>query len=126
VSNRRGNVLGRHAHGRDVVGIAVREAGALGFHLIACGLTLALPALTDSGPTLRCIEERRLGRSNAPIDDIETTIDPEFMGNDTVLGINAGFGIRCYFGEKLGARLDLLDNWVCPVCGVGKAQFDPA
>ncbi len=57
----------------------VVDAGALGFHLFASGLCLALPAMGDPDPTRVKIADRIAGNDQAPLGDIAQTISPEFM-----------------------------------------------
>ncbi|MFO8073099.1 MAG: DegV family protein [Polyangia bacterium] len=61
----------------------VVDSGALGFHLLACGLTLALPALLDPGEGLRQIRARRDGEHSAPLGGIADRIDPGFLAEAT-------------------------------------------
>ncbi len=57
----------------------VVDSGALGFHLLACGLTLCLPALRDPEEGLRRIRARRDGEHSAPLGGIADRIDPGFL-----------------------------------------------
>lgn len=62
-----------------LVRAGVVDSGALGFHVFACGLALALPALEDRDAGLEAVEARRNGETAAPIGEIEEAIDPVFL-----------------------------------------------
>jgi fatty acid kinase/fatty acid kinase fatty acid binding subunit len=57
----------------------VVDSGALGFHIFACGLTMILPALNEPEKAIPSIEARLLGRTTAPLDDIQRKINPDFL-----------------------------------------------
>jgi len=57
----------------------VVDSGALGFHVFACGLTLAFCALGDRPAGLALIAERLAGRTAAPVEEIASRIDPAFL-----------------------------------------------
>ncbi len=57
----------------------VVDAGALGFHIFASGMSLVLPALTDLEPILAKIDDRITGIDHAPLGGIAQTIEPGFL-----------------------------------------------
>jgi hypothetical protein len=61
----------------------VVDAGALGFHVLACGLTLALPWLTGDQRAEAAVRDRLAGRSGAPLAGIADRIDPAFLAAAT-------------------------------------------
>jgi uncharacterized protein len=59
----------------------VVDAGALGFHVFACGLALALPGLGGDGGALAAIADRRDGTTSAPLGEIADRIEPRFLAD---------------------------------------------
>jgi DegV family protein with EDD domain len=57
----------------------VVDSGALGFHVLACGLTLALPWLGGDRRAEDAIRGRRAGETGAPLAGIADRIDPVFL-----------------------------------------------
>jgi len=57
----------------------VVDSGALGFHLLACGLTLALPGLQGDANAAAAVRARRAGETGAPLEGIAERIDPGFL-----------------------------------------------
>lgn len=57
----------------------VVDAGALGFHVFACGLALVLPGLRDPDGALGAIRARRDGDTGAPLGGIAGRIFPRFL-----------------------------------------------
>jgi hypothetical protein len=57
----------------------VVDSGALGFHVLACGLTLALPLLHGDPRAAAAVRDRRAGATAAPLSGIGDRIDPAFL-----------------------------------------------
>ncbi len=56
----------------------VVDSGALGFHIFASGLTLALPALADPAAAINRMNARVSGENEAPLGVIANSISPGF------------------------------------------------
>jgi uncharacterized protein len=97
----------------------VVDSGALGFHVLACGLMLALPGIRSPRDAFARMERRRRGEDHAHLGPIAERIDPAFLAEagteascerycmDVVLETNdaAAEGWRAAF-DGIGGSLD--------------------
>ena len=85
----------------------VVDSGALGFHIFACGLTMAAAAITNKTKGIEHIRMRAAGDTFAPLGDISKKIDPVFLKNAS----NDTTGFRYCVDVVLNLDKELPQNW---------------
>ncbi|MDD5306156.1 MAG: DegV family protein [Deltaproteobacteria bacterium] len=93
----------------------VVDSGALGFHVLACGLMLVLPGLRAPEAALARMERRRLGEDQAPLGRIAERIDPAFITDE---GTEASVARFC-MDLVIETDGEAFDDWRAAFDGIG-------
>ncbi len=95
----------------------VVDSGALGFHIFASGLTLALPALTNPAAAASRMNARISGENEAPLGDVADSISPDFLKSR--LGDDSSF--HYCIDMLIELPKEPLSDWAAPFEKIGSS-----